>query len=704
MEESNSPKVLPNVLIVDDRVENLVALQSILEGLPLQLVKATSGKEALWLLLQHDFALVIIDVQMPEMDGFETAAFMKERKKTKNIPIIFVTAIDKDEKHIFKGYEVGAVDYLFKPIEADILKSKVLVFLELYNQRKLIENQAHALQESEEIFRAISSSAQDGIIMVDKNCTISYWNKAAERIFGYQSHEVFGKEPHCVIPPHFQQEFSKRFEIFKKTGTDQALGTISEIHLLKKDGKEFPIELSLSSIKLKGNWCAVFMVRDITERKKAQKHLDKLAHYDNLTGLPNRAMFLDTLNRSIALAKRNNYLVALLFLDLDGFKYINDTFGHDIGDLLLKEVGARVKKCIRLSDFIGRLGGDEFTVLLTKIDKGETAAIAAQRINKAFESPFQISGIEFFVGVSIGIGLYPCDSENERTLLVNADKAMYTAKKNDRNSFQIYSPSININAYSRLKKDNDLRNAFLRDEFLVYYHPIVDITTWQITGLEALVRWQHSSFGILPPGEFIPLAEETGLIVKIDEWVIRAACKQIRQWEEEGIKNLRLAINISSRWFRQEGHKQIIKIVEETEIDPRIIELELTENTLLVDVEKTIVMMQELQSKGLQLSIDDFGTGYSSMAYLRRLPINALKVDQSFIFNSSNSADDKAIVTAIINMAHIMRLKVIAEGVETKQQLALLRTLNCEEIQGYLICKPLPAEEIVKILQKPLPQ
>ncbi|MGA1823762.1 MAG: EAL domain-containing protein [bacterium] len=703
MAESNGPKVLPNILIVDDRVENLLALQSILEELPLQLRKASSGKEALWILLQYDFALVIIDVQMPEMDGFETVALMKERKRTKNIPIIFVTAIDKDEKHIFKGYEVGAVDYLFKPIDAAILKSKVLVFLELYNQRKLIENQANALQESEEIFRAISNSAQDGIIMVDSNCTISYWNKAAERIFRYQSYEVFGKKPDCVIPPRFQQEFVNRFELFKKTGTDQALGKISETHLLKNDGKEFPIELSVSSIKLKDNWCAVFMVRDITDRKKSQKHLDKLAYYDSLTGLPNRKMFLDTLNRSLALAKRNNYLVALLFLDLDGFKYINDTFGHDVGDILLKEVGERVQECIRESDFIGRLGGDEFTVVLTRIEREETAAIAAQRINKAFETPFHICGIEFSIGVSIGISLFPHDSNDARTLLVNADKAMYSSKKNDRNCFQIYSPAININAYSRLKKDNDLRNAFSRDEFLVYYHPIVDLNKWEITGVEALVRWRHSSLGLLPPDEFIPLAEETGVIVKIDEWVIRAASQQLQEWEKKGITNLRVAINISSRWFRHEGHTKIIEIVEETGIDPHLIELELTENTLLVDIEKTITMMHELKKRGIRISIDDFGTGYSSMAYIQRLPINALKVDQSFTFNSTKSDDDKAIVTAIINMAHIMRLKVVAEGVETKEHLELLRELNCEEIQGYLICKPLPAEDIVKLLEKPLP-
>jgi diguanylate cyclase (GGDEF)-like protein len=452
---------------------------------------------------------------------------------------------------------------------------------------------------------------------------------------------------------------------------------------------------------------------DITMRKDAEKQIRYLAYYDSLTGLPNRTFYKELVSRALLLAQRHHWTMAILFIDLDYFKRINDTLGHDIGDQLLRTVGDLVKTCIRKSDFItrseedvledvvARLGGDEFIVLLNEIAHSQDASRVARRILKELARPFTLAGHEVFVTASIGIALYPLDGNDAENLLKNADVAMYHAKNQGRNNYQFYTKSMNATSLQRLDLENDLRKALDRGEFLLYYQPTVDVQTRTIIGAEALVRWKHPNKGMISPGEFIPLAEETGLIVSIGEWVLRTACSQNRAWQNAGNKPFRVAVNLSGRQFDQEGLIEVISnALRDTGFDPQYLELEITESTIMKNPEKAATTLQKLKGMGICLSIDDFGTGYSSLGNLRKFPIDTLKIDRSFVMNITTDSDDAAITTAIIAMAHSLKLGVIAEGVESEDQQSFLRERACDAVQGYLFSRPVPAEEFIKLVRE----
>jgi len=573
--------------------------------------------------------------------------------------------------------------------------------LENYKQERKREAVEMALAESEESFHRICASAQDAIILLNDEVCITYWNKSAERIFDRRSKEVIENNFLTFIPQQHHQLFFDKFNFLMQSKGGPDVGKIFELSAIKCDGEEFPIEISLSPIKIKGKWGAVGIIRDITDLKLAEQKLEALAHFDNLTGIQNRNLFYNSLNQGIALAKRNKNILALLFLDLDDFKSVNDSFGHDVGDLLLKETAMRLKNCVRESDTVARVGGDEFTVILTQIAKKQDAALVARKIIESLSRSFHLADYEYSISCSIGISLYPTDSDNAKTLLSNADIAMYNAKKGGINNYRFYNHDMNIGALEMMLMKNDLVKALEREEFILHYQPQVDIETGQIIGMEALVRWQHPDKGMVSPNEFIPVAEEMGLITKIDEYVMRMACAQSKTWSKAGLKPPRLAINISCYSFRRPDLIDVIKnLLAETELSPDCLELELTESVLMQKTKETIEALSKFKEMGLYLSIDDFGTGYSSMSYLKHIPIYKLKIDRSFIKNISVAVDDVAIVTAIITMAHSLNLKVIAEGVETKEQLQLVRSLHCDEIQGFLFSRPLPADRFEQLLSK----
>ena len=441
-------------------------------------------------------------------------------------------------------------------------------------------------------------------------------------------------------------------------------------------------------------------IQDITEQRRAQERLNHLAHYDTLTGLPNRLLLQDRLNQAMVEADRHDRLVAVIFLDLDRFKLINDTLGHDMGDALLKSVAERLKSCVRAGDTISRLGGDEFTIVLASVGHVDDVAHVAQKIIEGFVSPFHINGRELFISPSMGITLYPFDDNDIDCLLRNADAAMYHAKELGRNTFQFYTAELNRRTAKRLALETALRHAIERDELLLHYQPQLDLKTGRITGAEALLRWQHAETGLISPLEFIPLAEETGLIIPIGEWVLRTACAQARTWHENGFNDLQISVNLSGRQFQHRHLARVVKkVLRDTRLDPNLLDLELTESLLMHNTDAILGAMDELHAHGVAFSMDDFGIGYSSLSYLKRFPIDRLKIDQSFVRDIPHDPDDAAIARAIISMAHSLGIKVIAEGVETTRQLAFLKANRCDIMQGYYFSKPVTAEAMTDLLQ-----
>jgi diguanylate cyclase (GGDEF)-like protein len=455
------------------------------------------------------------------------------------------------------------------------------------------------------------------------------------------------------------------------------------------------------------------LVRDISERKRTEEQIRRLAYCDSLTGIPNRQAFLESLERELARSRQLGKKFAVLFMDLDAFKRINDTLGHDVGDLLLKVVSERLHDTIRPGDTVtratqgdfppgnlARLGGDEFTILIPDLEKVESALAVAQRVKDAMRRPFQLDGHEIFVTASIGISLYPQDGEDSTSLLKYADTAMYHAKNLGKNNAQLYSSSLTMQIMSHVKLETGLRKALQNDELYLLYQPQVDLASSQVVGVEALVRWRHPELGIMPPNEFIPLAEETGLIVPIGAWVLRTACAQARLWQDVCRRPIRLAVNLSARQFKDENLTQtVLAALIESGLDAGLLELELTESTLMDDARATLVTLEQLRGIGVLLSIDDFGTGYSSMNYLKRFDVHTLKIDKTFISGLPQDSEDAAITRAIIALGHGLRMIVVAEGVETEEQYSLLEQYGCDLAQGFHLGKPSTTDAITQMLK-----
>ncbi|HQU15580.1 MAG: hypothetical protein B7Z66_00850 [Chromatiales bacterium 21-64-14] len=440
-------------------------------------------------------------------------------------------------------------------------------------------------------------------------------------------------------------------------------------------------------------------VRRMLTESRAEKRVNHLAYHDPLTDLPNRQRFADQLEQSTDLARRRGQPLALLFLDLDRFKLINDSLGHGAGDLLLQSVAQRLTACVRKGDIVGRLGGDEFTVIVEGVASAQEAALIAQKVLVVLAEPFMLDSREVFVTASIGIALYPFDGGDHGTLLKNADVAMYRAKDYGRNNYQFYTAEMSARAMERLELENDLRRALERNEFLLHYQPQVHLASGEIIGLEALIRWHHPDLGMVPPADFIQPAEETGLIVPIGEWVLFSACQQARAWQDAGHQRVRVAVNLSGRQLKQRDLVDTVRgVLSDTGLDPKWLELELTESSIMQNDKLTRSTLWELHDMGVRLSIDDFGTGYSSLSYLKRFPIDTLKIDRSFVRDITTDPDDAAIATAIIAMAHNLKLDVVAEGVETVEQRQFLQDRGCDAIQGYLVSRPVPAAMLDQML------
>jgi len=561
-----------------------------------------------------------------------------------------------------------------------------------------ITERMQAEAEMQKLSRALEQTA-DAVTITDRNGIIEYINPAFEATTGYRKDEILGRKPSLLKSGKQGPDF------YKMLWTTILAGKIfSEVFVnRRKDGTLYYEEKTITPLRdAQGNITHfVATGKDISERMQAQERLQFMAQHDVLTELPNRALFLDRLKQALARARMHRRLVAVLFLDLDRFKNINDTLGHQIGDLLLQEIAHRFLKAVRDGDTVARLSGDEFAFLLEDMPTGEGISFIAEKVLDSLKPVFLIDGHDLFVSASIGISLYPNDGEETGTLLRNADVAMYRAKDMGKNNYQFYSAEMSVKAFERLSLESSLRRAVEREEFLLYYQPQVDVQTGKILGVEALLRWQHPDLGLVAPNEFIALLEENGLIVPVGEWVMRKACAQVRDWHKAGWDHLGVAVNLSARQFNAPG---LVEMVERTTSELGFkrerLELEITESVIMRHAQVTIDALETLSRMGVQLAVDDFGTGYSSLSYLRRFPIDTLKIDSSFIRDIPDDPDDSAITTAIIVMAQSLKLKVVAEGVETEEQLRYLREHGCHVMQGYLFSKPLPAEEMTILLSK----
>jgi len=556
------------------------------------------------------------------------------------------------------------------------------------------------------LLEAQSETTIDGILAADESDHIILVNKQFGLHFGVPD-EVLSSEDDLVVRKYVTDQVESPDAFIEKVKylySHRDEKSRDEFKL--KSGKTFD-RYSAPLVDSKGRHRGrIWYFRDITDRKTAEERVQYLAYYDALTGLPNRTLLQDRLTKALASARRQKDKVALLFLDLDRFKDINDSFGHALGDLLLQEVAKRLERCVREQDTVARLNvarlnGDEFLIVLTGVKDISDAAVAAKRFMDTMTVEFAVQGHSLGMTCSLGISIFPEHGADSETLIKNADAAMYCAKNQGRNNFQFFAEDMNAQIVERLTLESNLRLALERKEFFLVYQPQMDIGTGRITGLEALLRWQHPELGLVPPDRFIGIAEHSGLILRIGEWVLRTACSQARKWQDEGLFAVPVAVNVSAVQFRQEDFSKLIgRVLLETGLASQYLELELTESLLLSDADVTFSVLQELRAIGLKLAIDDFGTGYSSLSYLKRFPISKLKIDRSFIRDVALNPDDAAITTAIIAMAKQLKLKVIAEGVEDEAQLSFLRENHCDGIQGYYFCKPLAVDAVADFMRR----
>jgi diguanylate cyclase (GGDEF)-like protein/PAS domain S-box-containing protein len=800
-------------LIVDDEPFMRATLGETLEESGYAVVQAASGREALELIRQDPPDVVLLDIVMPGMDGFETCAELRRLPSGRHLPVLMVTALE-DPETINRAYAVGATDYLPKPVNDTLLRHHLRYVLRasrMYEELRRKEerlavaqriahlgnwewsHQAGDLILSEETLRIlglpgvvpgsglaqlldrvhpedrtlvetaleeVSSGAgaadmdhrillPDGamrfvhtraetvpvkpgreerltgtmqditerklveeklllagkvfdhssemILIADARFDIIDVNPAFCSLSGFARQEVIGSNMRLHHSQRHDDHFFRHlWESLERFGRWQG-----ELWNRRKDGESFPALVAISAVKDDEGQTThyVMIATDISKLRETEQRLQHLAQFDPLTDLPNRLLFHDRLQQALIHAARTGGLVGVLFFDIDNFKEINDTLGHHAGDQVLQMVARRVASRVRKSDSIARIGSDEFAVILRELNRNESGALVAQRIQESLAKPFVVGEKEFYLTVSIGIALYSDDSEDAEDLAKKAETAMHFAKEQGKNRYHFFSAEINTRAHERLQLKTDLRRALERQEFLLHYQAKFDSRSGAITGLEALVRWQHPDLGLVPPLQFIPLAEDTGLIVPLGEQVLLMACTQNRQWRQRGFAPTRVAVNLSANQFRDSALVETVsRVLSETGLPADGLELEITESALMKDTDRAIETLKTFRSMGITIALDDFGTGYSSLSYLKLFPVDTLKIDYSFVKNIFINAEDAAIVKAIIAMARSLRMKTVAEGVETEEQRVFLREQGCDEVQGYLAGMPQPAADVERFL------
>jgi PAS domain S-box-containing protein len=684
------------LIVDDDHVMRMLEAETLAQH-EFDVREAADGEQALELLVEPPPDLVLLDVDMPGMSGFEVCRYIRQRWDATDVPVIMVTGMD-DLDSINQAYEAGANDFIAKPINWPILGHRARYVLRSAQA-------ARSLRELEEKQAAIVRAMPDMIFLIHRDGTyLDYKDGYGTKPF-VTADEFLGRNIAEILPADVAEAIGRGIRLALDRGELQS----ALYQLPFPDGiRHFEARIAPS-----GTETAVAVVRDITSLKLNEEKIRRLAYFDTLTGMPNRLHFIERVDHELLRARRENRRLALLFLDLDGFKRINDTLGHSEGDFLLQSVAERLKEKVRAGDIVvrpgrdefsmhfARLGGDEFTIVLPDIEDVAMVSLIAQRVLSVLNVPFQIGGKAITITASIGIAIFPEDGGDAAALLKHADTAMYHAKDEGRNNWQMYSKNLTSKAMARLSMENDLRRGLERDEFHLVYQPQVHARNGRIVGMEALIRWQHPERGLVSPVEFIPIAEECGLIIPIGKWVIGAACQQVHAWQRAGMTTPRIAVNLSARQLRApEFIASVFAILAETGINADLLELELTESILMDPDAHRIDALHSLRALGVHFSIDDFGTGYSSMAYVKRFPIGMLKIDRSFVRGLPHSVNDVGIITAILAMARSLKLDVIAEGVETSEQHAFLKKARCPKLQGFLFSRPLSPEAMGGLLRR----
>jgi diguanylate cyclase (GGDEF)-like protein/PAS domain S-box-containing protein len=700
------------LLIVDDEPLIRSGLRLLLDAPGRSIQECGTGAEAIALLKNQDISLVLLDINLPDISGLEILEWIARQEISTSV--ILVSGDDSIDSAI-KALRHGAVEFVRKPHNIEDVRHKVNTAL---HHRRLERNNAMMmarLEQSERLHRFLVENSPDIIYTLDQSGCFTFINGRVESLLGFTREELIGCPYFAIV---HDEDLDRAIYAFNERRTDHRATTNVEIRLkCKKDNayrlfEDRHVVTMLSAVGIYDSGRAegaeppmkrylgtYGVARDITDRKVAEETISFQALHDQLTQLPNRRLFKDRLDLAITQAKRNGGVLAVMYIDLDRFKLVNDTHGHAEGDELLRNVALRLRGCMRAGDTLARQGGDEFTVLLPDLYSAENVSIIANKIMDDFRTPFLVMGSEFRATASIGIAIYPRDGETSDILLRNADIAMYKVKANGKNGFQFFSPEMNAFYQDRIVLENELRQAVKNGEFELHFQPQVSMRNRRVVGLEALIRWRHPLHGLLNPGGFIELAEETGLIDAITDWVLTEACKNLATWRSMGFVDLRVAVNISPMEFeRADAVERILSIIDRHGIPAELMEIEITENLLLSDAAGVIDKMRQLRERGMRISIDDFGTRYSSLNYLRRFPISSIKIDQSFVRDLSEKQGASPIINAIVGIARGFNLHLVAEGIETDYQLQVLRNLGCDEMQGFLFSRPVPAAEVRDLL------
>jgi len=700
-----------NILIVDDDLILLTSLKELLAAHGYEADVAIGGEEAICCINQKAYDLILLDLHMPHVNGYDV---MQHIKSINQKPAVVIVSGETSFEAARKACSGGSYDFLCKPYKTEellITVKNALKEKQLKKQNKVMQKQ---LKESERLHRYLVNTSPDIIYILDPRGHFTFINQRIESLLGFAAEELIGK--HYSILVH-QDDIEQAKYIFNERRVGERASTNIELRLKCKDGsaprhfenKTLPIELSSMGIytgaskENDDSYLGTYGVaRDITERKIAEETITFQAYHDLLTSLPNRALLRDRLNLAITQAKRDNNMLAVMFLDLDRFKNINDSLGHIIGDELLQQVSIRLKDCLRKGDTLARFGGDEFTLMLPKINnQKEDVTKVAEKITNVLKAPFLIENNELYVSASIGISLYPQDGSNMDALIKNADIAMYHVKGQGKNGYQFFSDDMNTPYFKNLSLDTGIHNALQFEEFTLLYQPQINVKSGEIIGVEALLRWNHPEHGHISPNDFIPFAEETGLIIEIDNWVLNNAIAKASQWIKSGLSKIRMSINVSAHHLAEDNFvEKITHALDKFDVPGRCIEIEITENAIMEDMDSVINKLKQLRALDISIAIDDFGTGYSSLAYLHKLPIHTLKIDRSFLQDDRFSNNDNTIVNTIVAMAKGLKLNVIAEGIETQRQLDYLREIGCNEAQGFLMGKPLEPSVIETMLTK----
>ena len=690
-----------HILVVDDELTARLLMQAVLEKSGFKVHLAENGEDALRQIRTQPFNLIMLDVNMPDMNGYQVCTQLRQEMGNE-LPIIMVTGMD-DHESIEQAFSSGATDFIAKPISWKLIGHRVKYLLRAH---QILQD----LHTSNARNLAILNAIPDLLFEMTLEGRYLDCHSPHDHLLAAPSNQLFGRTVTEILPPDAAASCLSAL----REAHEKGLSIGKQFELSLPQGTYW-FELSVSPKKDRSAQTPTFIVlsRDITSRKEAENKIYHLAYIDPITGLHNRLSFSDRLEREIQRATHQNNKLAVLFLDLNGFKKVNDTLGHSAGDLLLQWVSDRLLQVIRPADMVAhntslemeielaRMGGDEFTVLIPNLHFSEDALIVSHRIHELLRRPFVLEGRDVVMTASIGIAIYPDDGQDAATLLKHADTAMYHAKNRGRDNSQFYSASLTKEAMRRLTLENNLRTAIAQNEFSLVYQPQLDVTSGRIKSLEALIRWNHPTQGLISPVDFIPIAEENGLVIPIGEWVLRTACNDIAHWQKTIDHPLRVAVNLSAIQFRDtQLSSRITSILADTNISPQWLELEVTEGALMESNASTLATLTALREIGMHLSLDDFGTGYSCLSYLKSLPLNTIKVDQSFVRGLPTDTDSLAIIRTIISLSRNLGFTVTAEGIETINQARILHSMGCEMLQGYYISKPVPAVEIPDLLKR----